>query len=86
MYFVYILKCSDGTYYTGITTDVERRIRQHNGELKGGAKYTGTRQPVRLLACSMQLENRSVASKLEYKVKQQKRSDKLAFLTNYTEL
>jgi putative endonuclease len=83
MYFVYILKCSDGTYYTGITTDVERRIRQHNGELKGGAKYTGTRQPVRLLVCSMPLENRSVASKLEYKVKQQKRSDKLAFLRTY---
>jgi putative endonuclease len=83
MYFVYILQCSDGTYYTGITTDVERRIRQHNGELKGGAKYTAARQPVRLLTQSCPIENRSLASKLEYQVKQQKRSAKRAFLSAY---
>jgi putative endonuclease len=83
MYFVYILECCDGTYYTGITTDIGRRIRQHNGELVGGAKYTAARKPVRLLAQSVPIENRSLASKLEYQVKQQKKGEKVAFLHSY---
>ncbi|MBK9779728.1 MAG: GIY-YIG nuclease family protein [Anaerolineales bacterium] len=45
--FCYILECSDGTYYTGWTTDPERRLKQHN---KGvGARYTKTRRPVKLV-------------------------------------
>lgn len=84
MYFVYILECCDGTFYTGITTDIKRRLRQHNGELVGGAKYTSARRPVRLLAQSIPLENRSLASKLEYQVKKKKKSDKISFLSNYT--
>jgi putative endonuclease len=45
--FCYILECSDGTYYTGWTTDPERRVAQHN---KGvGARYTKTRRPVKLV-------------------------------------
>ena len=83
-YFVYILECVDGTYYTGITTDVVRRLRQHNGELVGGAKYTSARRPVRILAQSIPLENRSLASKLEYQVKQQKKTSKVEFLTSFT--
>ncbi len=79
-YFVYILECCDGTFYTGITTDIKKRLRQHNGEIVGGAKYTAARRPVRLLVQSEPLENRSIASKLEYKVKQQKKADKVAFL------
>ena len=46
-WFVYILKCSDNTLYTGITTDIERRIKEHNSSNKG-AKYTKTRRPVKL--------------------------------------
>ncbi len=42
---VYILKCSDGTLYTGSTVDMNKRLREHN-ELKGGAKYTRGRRPV----------------------------------------
>ena len=80
-YYVYILECCDGTFYTGITTDMKKRLRQHNGEIVGGAKYTAARRPVRLLVQSAALENRSVASKLEYKVKLQKKANKLAFLT-----
>lgn len=45
--FCYILECSDGTYYTGWTTDPERRVKQHNKGL--GARYTKTRRPVRLV-------------------------------------
>ncbi len=81
MYFVYILECADGTLYTGITTDLKKRLRQHNGELAGGAKYTSARRPVKLLA-HVSVENRSLASKLEYQVKQQKKADKVSFLLN----
>ena len=46
MYYVYIVECSDGTLYTGYTTEIERRIQEHNaGE---GAKYTRGRRPVKL--------------------------------------
>jgi putative endonuclease len=44
-YTVYILECADGTYYTGITTDLERRIKEHNHSDKG-ARYTRSRRPV----------------------------------------
>ncbi len=46
---VYMARCSDGTLYTGVALDVRRRIRQHNGSLPGGAKYTRGRRPVRLV-------------------------------------
>jgi putative endonuclease len=46
IYHVYILKCSDNTLYTGVTTDLDRRISEHNGAVPGGAKYTRARQPV----------------------------------------
>lgn len=47
-YFSYLLKCSDGSYYAGSTTDLKKRMRQHNGEIMGGAKYTRSRRPVLL--------------------------------------
>jgi putative endonuclease len=48
-YFVYIVKCSDGTLYTGITIDIKNRLRQHNGEIVGGAFYTRNKRPVELV-------------------------------------
>ena len=48
MYYVYILKCADKTLYTGITTDLKRRIAEHNSS-KLGAKYTSSRRPVTLV-------------------------------------
>jgi putative endonuclease len=74
MWFCYILECSDGTLYTGITNDIEVRIRTHN--LGKGAKYTKTRLPVKLKWYQI-VENRSDASKLEYKIKRLSRSQKL---------
>ena len=71
MWFCYILECSDGTLYTGITNDLEMRIKTHN--LGKGAKYTKTRLPVKL-KWSKIVENRSEASKLEYKIKKLNRS------------
>ena len=47
MHWVYIVECSDGTYYTGYTTDVKRRLKEHNESPKG-AKYTRARRPVTL--------------------------------------
>ena len=49
MYFVYILKCSDNSLYTGITSDLERRIKEHDWLLSWWAKYTSSRRPVELL-------------------------------------
>ena len=59
-WFVYLVKCADGTFYTGVTTDLVRRVRQHNGEIVGGANYTRARRPVALAWCEA-CENRSVA-------------------------
>ena len=46
---VYLLRCADGSLYTGIAADLKRRLRQHNGELVGGPRYTSGRRPVELL-------------------------------------
>ncbi|MCX6766920.1 MAG: GIY-YIG nuclease family protein [Candidatus Moranbacteria bacterium] len=75
MYHLYILKCADKTLYTGITTDLARRIAEHN-EMKLGAKYTSARRPVRLVY-SKKFKNRSAASKEEARIKKLKKSEKL---------
>ena len=77
-YFVYILKCSDETLYTGISTDVERRLEEHNTSPKG-AKYTRVRRPV-YLVYTEELEDRSSACKREYAIKQLKREEKLELI------
>jgi putative endonuclease len=66
-YFLYIVQCSDDTLYTGIATDLERRLAEHNSSDKG-AKYTKARRPVKLVY-SEEYENRSEASKREYFIK-----------------
>ncbi len=65
---VYILRCRDGSYYTGITTDLKRRLREHNS-VKGGARYTRARQPVTLVY-SEAVADRSAAACREYRIKQ----------------
>ena len=77
-WFVYIVECADGTYYTGVTKNLERRVREHNVSKKG-AKYTKSRRPVRLVA-HIVVNSVSDALKLESKVKKQKRQNKIAFL------
>ncbi len=67
MYFVYMLACSDETLYTGITTNLERRLEEHNYSTKG-AKYTRARRPVKLVY-SERYESRSEACKREYFIK-----------------
>lgn len=79
MYYVYTLRCADDTLYTGFTTDVPRRMRQHLGLLKGGAKYTARHKPVALVML-WQTETRSAAARLEYAVKHLERSEKLRLI------
>ena len=78
-YFVYMVRCSDKSLYTGITTDVMRRVREHNGEGKKGAKYTATRQPV-FLVYSVKYENRSKASQEESRIKKLSKTQKESLL------
>jgi len=79
MYTVYIVRCADGTLYTGIATDVARRIKEHNHSNKG-AKYTRTRRPVTLVHSEI-FDDRSAASKREYQIKKRmSRAEKLALI------
>lgn len=77
MWYIYILECSDGTLYTGITTDLDKRLKTHNNGK--GAKYTKTRLPV-VLKVSFEAEDRSSASKEEYRIKQLTRKQKLELI------
>jgi len=77
-YFVYILECSDGSLYTGITTDVSKRLDEHNTSSKG-AKYTKARRPVKLLY-QESASDRSIASKREYAIKKLSRIQKLKLI------
>lgn len=82
MYFVYIVKCADNTFYTGISTELERRIEEHNGSDKG-AKYTRVRRPVSLVY-SEEYPDRSSASKREYEIKKKmSRVQKLKLINNF---
>jgi len=79
MYFVYMVRCADETLYTGITTDLERRLDEHNNSDKG-AKYTRARRPVTLVY-SEALASRSEASKREYFIKHKmSRKEKLGLI------
>jgi putative endonuclease len=72
-YFCYILECSDGTYYTGWTTDPKRREKQHNAGT--GARYTRMRRPVRMVYVEEQ-PDRSSAQKREIVIKRKGRAGK----------
>ena len=78
MYYLYILQCADGTLYVGITTDLNRRVEEHNGSTLG-AKYTRGRRPVELVF-SRAFENRSEASREESRIKRLSRAQKLELI------
>ena len=73
MNYTYILKCADGTLYTGWTNDIEKRLKAHNAGK--GAKYTKGRRPVQLVY-SEEFETREEAMKREYEIKQMTRKEK----------
>ncbi len=77
-YFVYILECSDGSLYTGITLDIERRIREHT-KGKRGAKYIRGKLPIRLVYSEV-FETRSEALKRESEIKSYKKEEKVKLI------
>lgn len=81
-WFVYILECKDKTLYTGVTTDLDRRLKEHNGERGGankGAKYTRVRRPVTMVY-SESSDDRSTACKREAQIKNLSKKQKLLLI------
>lgn len=76
-WFLYIVKCNDDSFYTGITNNITNRINKHNKGL--GAKYTKGKGPL-LLLLVLQFENRSEASKEEYKIKKLTKKNKIKLI------
>lgn len=77
---VYILRCADQTLYTGVTTDPARRLREHNGDNRLGARYTRSRRPVTMVyqeACA----DRSAACQREAAIKRLSRQAKLKLIS-----
>ena len=81
-WYVYMVVCSDGTIYTGITLDIQKRIAEHNNGAIG-AKYTRSRRPVSL-AYQEELPDRSSASSREYQIKKLSRHKKLQLISTVT--
>ena len=83
-WYVYIVRCNDGTLYTGITTDTDRRIEEHNHSSRG-ASYTRGRRPVQIVYRQTEYD-RSAASQHEWKIKQlsRRRKESLIIETEFT--
>ena len=81
MNYVYILKCSDNTLYTGWTTSLEKRLKAHNSGK--GAKYTKPRLPVEIVYFE-EFQDKKDAMKREYSIKQLSREEKLNLISGFT--
>jgi len=79
---VYVIECRDGTYYTGYTTNVERRVAEHNAGT--AAKYTRGRRPVELVHVET-YDSQSAAMQREYAIKQLRRREKEQLVQGGTE-
>ncbi len=80
IHIVYILKCSDGTLYTGSTVDLAKRLREHNG-LKSGAKYTRARRPVEVVY-KEECKTFAFSRAREAEIKRMDREEKLVLIKN----
>ena len=78
-WLIYILECIDGSLYCGITNNLEKRLKQHNGEIKGGAKYTRSHWPCKLVY-KEKSASRSEASQREIVIKKMSRDEKQALI------
>lgn len=78
-WFVYLLHCANNSLYCGVSNDISKRIRQHNGEIKGGAKYTHAHAPCELVY-QEKVSDKSQAFKREYEIKQMSHVDKLLLI------
>jgi putative endonuclease len=75
MYYIYMLRCEDNSIYTGITTNIERRMKEHFEKDKKCAKYTFTHS-AKSLEALWKTENKSLASKLEFNIKKLRKQEK----------
>ena len=82
-WYVYVVRCRDNSLYTGVTTDLERRIHEHNHDNKQAASYTRARRPVELVYWET-CENRSTALSREANLKQLSKLDKEALVRDHT--
>ena len=80
-YYIYIIRCSDNSLYTGITTDIDRRMMEHMTKSKLGAKYTKNHDFLRL-EIYFETTSRSLASKAEYHIKKLTKKEKEQIITN----
>jgi len=78
-WYVYMLRCADGSLYTGVARDLQRRLLQHNGKLAGGSRYTRGRRPVELVWSGTE-DDRSAAQRREASIKKLRRDEKLLLL------
>lgn len=81
MYFIYILRCVNGSLYTGITTDISRRLKEHSGAGGKGARFTRSHS-VEALEALWSAADRSLASRLEWRIKQLTRQQKLDLIAD----
>ena len=79
-WFVYMVRCADNSLYTGITTDIERREKEHNSKKGMAARYTRVRQPVSMVY-QESCEDRSAAAKREWAIKQLNKRQKELLVT-----
>ncbi len=82
VFFTYIVKCADETFYIGKTNDLQHRLKQHNGLIHGGAKYTRARKPVKLIY-SEKFPTQQHAIKREIELKKLTRKQKEELINHY---
>ena len=82
MWHIYILKSAGGNFYTGVTTDIARRLREHNGEKKGGARATRAHRPYTLVYTET-CASRSEAQVREYAIKKLGKAGKVLLVKAY---
>jgi len=81
-WLIYILECGDGSFYCGITNNIERRLKQHKGEIKGGAKYTRSHWPCKLVY-EEKSASRSKASQREAIIKKMSKVEKRTLISSF---
>ena len=81
-WLIYILECRDGSLYCGITNNIEKRLKQHEGEIKGGAKYTRSHWPCKLVY-KEKSANRSKALQREIVIKKMTKIEKQTLISSF---
>ena len=83
-WLIYLLECRDGSLYCGITNNIEKRLKQHSGEIKGGAKYTHSHWPCKLVYIEKST-SRSEALQREVIIKKMSKVEKRTLISSFEE-